>query len=437
MPATELRQRKLGVASPTGDEVPKAKAPAVAQEPGPFAARCKTLCAILYLWAFSPFLILLAVVSWARNKIFGKAFPKAEKKLRILVTGGKMSKASAVARAVGRDGHKVFTAEISPYELCHTRFCTYVSKHYVLPRPTVQPKEWVEKMQAIVTEQNIDLIIPCTAPIESTCYAHLRERLPPHVRVFAFDGATSDELDNKYTFNQVLVKAGLSCPETAQMECLEDAVEFFRRKEMAPDDGKRFIVKPAVYDPKARTEILFLPIADKQRQLEYLKSRNATKAVPYVIQEVLENPEYGSYAIYNKGELTGFEFFESAASCLVYRQVQGKHYDQVMELHKGLGKAMNLTGQLTLDLMHTKSGDLVPIECNPRIHSAVCTLEGHESLGAVFTDPDFQPKKEFRISHITPGHVPLLGDGSALPPCWILEAKELLQAHTLTNAHRW
>jgi len=402
MPATELRQRKLGVASPTGDEVPKAKAPAVAQEPGPFAARCKTLCAILYLWAFSPFLILLAVVSWARNKIFGKAFPKAEKKLRILVTGGKMSKASAVARAVGRDGHKVFTAEISPYELCHTRFCTYVSKHYVLPRPTVQPKEWVEKMQAIVTEQNIDLIIPCTAPIESTCYAHLRERLPPHVRVFAFDGATSDELDNKYTFNQVLVKAGLSCPETAQMECLEDAVEFFRRKEMAPDDGKRFIVKPAVYDPKARTEILFLPIADKQRQLEYLKSRNATKAVPYVIQEVLENPEYGSYAIYNKGELTGFEFFESAASCLVYRQVQGKHYDQVMELHKGLGKAMNLTGQLTLDLMHTKSGDLVPIECNPRIHSAVCTLEGHESLGAVFTDPDFQPKKSSELATSRP-----------------------------------
>merc|ERR1712139_317259 len=219
--------------------------------------------------------------------------------------------------------------------------------------------------------------------------------------VFAFDGVTSDELDNKYTFNQVLVKAGLSCPETVHMECLEDAVEFFRRKQMDPDDGKRYIVKPAVYDPKTRTEILFLPIADKERQLEYLKSRNATKAVPYVIQEVLENPEYGSYAIYNQGELTGFEFFESAASCLVYRQVQGKQYDQVLELHKGLGKAMNLTGQLTLDLMHTKSGDLVPIECNPRIHSAVCTLEGHGKLGAALTDPEHVPQgsEEIVTSH--------------------------------------
>merc|ERR1719316_1814985 len=125
------------------------------------------------------------------------------------------------------------------------------------------------------------------------------------------------------------------------MECLGDALKFFRDRK--PSDSKRFIVKPAVYDPKARTEILFLPIEDKARQLEYLKSRNASKSVPYVIQEVLENPEYGSYAIYNKGELTGFEFFESAASCLVYRQVQDKQYDQVMELHRGLGKAMNLT----------------------------------------------------------------------------------------------
>jgi len=303
-----------------------------------------------------------------------------------------MSKASAVARAVGRDGHKVFTAEILPYRYCHTRFCAYVSKHYVLPRPTVQPKEWEAAIQAIVEEQSIDLIIPCTAPVESSAYAHLRERLPSHVRVFAFDGETSDTLDNKFTFNQVLYNAGLKCPETARMESLGDAVEFFQHREAIPDDGKRYIVKPAVYDPKARTEILFLPIADKVRQLEYLKSRNATSEVPYVIQEVLHEPELGCYACYNNGELTGFEFFESAASCLVYRQLQGKHYAAVRELCYGLGKAMTLTGQLTLDLMYNSAGDLVPIECNPRIHSAVCTLEGHQFLGAAFTDPHHIPR---------------------------------------------
>ena len=265
-------------------------APAKVEAPSPWSARLRTVLAISFLWACAPFLLLWAFVAWAHHRVFGASFARGspKKQLRVLVTGGKMSKASAVARAVGRDGHKVFTAEIMPYKFCHTRFCTYVSKHYVLPRPTVQPKEWEAAIQAIVAEQKIDLIIPCTAPVESSAYAHLRERLPPHVRVFAFDGETSDELDNKFTFNQVLVKAGLPCPETANMECLEDAVGFFRHKEAQPDDGKRYIVKPAVYDPKARTEILFLPIPDKHRQLEYLRSRNASKEVPYVIQEVLE-----------------------------------------------------------------------------------------------------------------------------------------------------
>eukprot|EP00931_Biecheleriopsis_adriatica_P042791 TRINITY_DN2440_c0_g2_i2.p1 TRINITY_DN2440_c0_g2~~TRINITY_DN2440_c0_g2_i2.p1 ORF type:complete len:535 (+),score=122.88 TRINITY_DN2440_c0_g2_i2:57-1607(+) len=389
---TELRRRgkgnsekKTSESSPKAAEAPKNR----------MLFRMKTLLAMLTLWSAAPFLVVIALVSWLRHKLFGNTFQKGKsadnKKLNILVTGGKMSKASAVARAVGRDGHNVFTAEIMPYKLCHTRFTTYAKKHYVLPRPTVQPKEWEATIQRIVKEQNIDLIIPCTAPVESTCYAHLRNVLPSNVRVFAFDGETSDTLDDKYTFNQVLVKASIPCPETAHMTCYEDAVDFFRKRESLPDDGKKFIVKPAVYDPKARTEILFLPVEDKKQQRDYLKSRNATKDVPYVIQEVLSNPEYGSYAIFNNGRLTGFEFFESAASCLVYSQCQ-KQYDQVLELNSMLGKAMNLTGQLTLDLMHKPNGDLVPIECNPRIHSAVCTLEGHRNMGAVFADPSHRPE---------------------------------------------
>merc|ERR1711933_164284 len=103
-----------------------------------------------------------------------------------------------------------------------------------------------------------------------------------------------------FTFNQVLVSAGLPCPETAVMECTQDAVDFFEHKSKCGGEGKQYIVKPAVYDPKARTEILFLPIPDAQKQLVYLESRNASKEVPYVIQEVLDDPEYGSYAIYNK-----------------------------------------------------------------------------------------------------------------------------------------
>jgi hypothetical protein len=221
------------------------------------------------------------------------------------------------------------------------------------------------------------------------------------VRVFAFDGETSDILDNKFTFNQELVRSNLPCPETANMECFEDGEAFFKDKTTS-NTKKRYIVKPSVYDPAARTEILFLPVDDIKQQTEYLRSRNASKKTPYVIQEVLTPPEFGSYAVYNDGYLTAFELFDSCASCLKYEQLPDKkQYDAVLEFHKNLGKKMKLTGQLTLDLMHTATGELVPIECNPRIHSAVCVLEGHRNLGAALTDPEHRPTE---LSDIVTSH---------------------------------
>jgi len=97
------------------------------------------------------------------------------------------------------------------------------------------------------------------------------------------------------------------------------------------------------------------------------------------------------------------ELFDSRASCLKYQQLPDPiQYKDVLKLNKGLGETMKLTGQLTLDLMHTAKGELVPIECNPRIHSAICTLEDHKYLGAVLTDPDFVPSSDEMIATSKP-----------------------------------
>merc|ERR1712159_785732 len=113
-------------------------------KPDRFQARIRTILALMCLWTAAPFLLLWAFCSWLRARLFGRPFEAGcpKQKLNILVTGGKMSKASAVARAVGRDGHRVVTAEILPYRFCPTRFVTYVSKHYVLPRPVDEPEKW-------------------------------------------------------------------------------------------------------------------------------------------------------------------------------------------------------------------------------------------------------------------------------------------------------
>ena len=62
------------------------------------------------------------------------------------------------------------------------------------------------------------------------------------------------------------MRAGVSCPETERMENLEEALEFIKEKTEA--SSTRYIVKPAVYDHAARTEVLFMPIADAEKQYE-------------------------------------------------------------------------------------------------------------------------------------------------------------------------
>merc|ERR1712217_595357 len=50
-----------------------------------------------------------------------------------------------------------------------------------------------------------------------------------------------------------------------------------------------------------------------------------------------------------------------------------------------------------MGLMYTASGDMVPIECNPRIHSAVCTLEGHQFIGSMYADPEHVPRSDAEV----------------------------------------
>ena len=61
-----------------------------------------------------------------KSRIFASlGLPFYQHSSLVIRFGDTLPKASAVARAVGRDGHNVFTAEISPYEFCHTRFCRF------------------------------------------------------------------------------------------------------------------------------------------------------------------------------------------------------------------------------------------------------------------------------------------------------------------------
>jgi len=128
-----------------------------------------------------------------------------------------------------------------------------------------EPEAWEAAIKTIVAEQSIDVIVHLHTDTEeaSLWSARLRTLLAllclwasaPLLLLWALfvwlqQLVFGPCVENKFSFNQALLKGGLPCPETANMECLEDALTFFLHRA----DGtctKTFIVKPTVYDPSA------------------------------------------------------------------------------------------------------------------------------------------------------------------------------------------
>jgi len=67
-------------------------------------------------------------------------------------------------------------------------------------------------------------------------------------------------------------------------------------------------------------------------------------------------------------------------------------------------RALNLTGQISFDFIKTEDGQVYPIECNPRTHSAITTFHDHpgvadaylkdvedETKSPIFPLPDSKP----------------------------------------------
>merc|ERR1719412_514875 len=97
----------------------------------------------------------------------------AKKQMRVLVTGGKMSKASWVLRMLGKAGHDVWIGEVATYRFNHTRFSRFCRGYEVLPRPEADMGAWLCTLRRLIIKHRIDLLIPCTSPVESKFYAQL------------------------------------------------------------------------------------------------------------------------------------------------------------------------------------------------------------------------------------------------------------------------
>ena len=136
--------------------------------------------------------------------------------------------------------------------------------------------------------------------------------------------------------------------------------------------NKKFILKNLSYDPLQRLHRPLLPDPD---QLEYFSSLDISEDKPWVLQEFVEGVEYCTHSTVQDGKILLHCCCLSSDFQLRYKHVE---HEKIFEWVKVFVSRLNLSGQISFDFFENADGDILPIECNPRTHSAITSFYNSE-----------------------------------------------------------
>ena len=335
----------------------------------------------------------------------------------ILVTGVGMSKGLTLARAFYLAGHNVIGADFQPHGIppCG-RFSRALRKFYALPKPDDSngAAYYINALLHIVQTEKVDLWVSCSGVASAVEDGQAKEVLErkSNCGCIQFDVPTTSTLHEKDTFILETQRLGLPVPETHNVTSRAAVHKVLNE---SPRTKKRYILKSTGVDDESRNNIMtVLPRRTLSETYSHLSTIKIAQDKPWVLQEFVSGKEYCTHALIVEDEVKAFVACPSLELLM--------HYEALPK-DEPLSKAMLLftrefvrrsggqwTGHLSFDFLveerESEKGvekGLVPIECNPRAHTAVVLFAGREGemvegyLGAL------KGKKRPNINGITNG----------------------------------
>ncbi len=290
------------------------------------------------------------------------------KKKCVILTGARAPVTLDLARQFAAQGHRVVVAETVPFHFC--RFTRAISKNYTIPRPGEDPEGFIKGMLDISKRESADLIIPT---LEEVFY------LANHHSAFSKGQLFCDPIEklrllhNKWEFYQLLIKLGLTAPQTW---LLKNAKDF----EGIPA-YKKIVVKPAF--SRFATHVYILT-AD-----EYALPIGAeiTPEHPWIAQEYIQGTRLSSYSVVQQGEIRAHATYPIVfhvgenGSCLAFEPIE---HTGIQEWVQTFVQKTQFTGQIAFDFIEEPSGRLMVIECNPRSTSGAHLFGEEDNLPQAF-----------------------------------------------------
>lgn len=289
-------------------------------------------------------------------------------KKNILITGARFFTALDLARSFYALGHKVFVADTSNNHLC--RYSKCVHKSFLIPSPRFKFKNFEEKLRSIIEEYEIDMVIPVFE--EALYLARLDPAIFKRRELFCPPLSILHQLHNKWLFSQLLSK--LDIP-TLPIKLLRD-LEDFKKIDFLP-----YALKPCY----SRGSFELRKVVTKE-----FPDITVNRQKTWVAQKWAEGDKYCTYSVCRNGKVQAHVTYPNKnlrGYCLSFESVE---HPKVLKWVENLAEKLNLTGQISFDLIEVSDGNLYALECNPRATSGVHLLVSNPNLSKYFIEEQSQ-----------------------------------------------
>jgi hypothetical protein len=342
-------------------------------------SRLRTLGALGLLGLALPANLALTTLALARGLARPPAPPAvADQPRTVLLSGGKMTKALALARAFHAAGHRVVLVESAKYRLTGHRFSRAVAAFHCVPE--AGDPGYAAALLDVVEREGVDVWVPVCSPASSIHDARAKALLAPYCEVLHLDEDELHRVDDKEEFARLAGSMGLRVPESHRITDPQQVADF----DFAARDH-RFILKHLAYDPVNRLDLTQLPLATPEETEAFARSKQISAEDPWVLQEMVVGRELCTHGTMRKGRVQVWACCESSAFQVNYAMLE---HPAVEAWVTRFAEQLGATGQLSFDFIEAADGTVTAIECNPRTHSAITMFYDHPGLAAAYLEDD-------------------------------------------------
>ncbi|KAI6781926.1 uncharacterized protein J7T54_005136 [Emericellopsis cladophorae] len=368
--------------------------------------RIKNLALLVLSLVFLPIDTLVILCIDVYSRLLGRkpSHNGARGKKTVLVTGVSMAKGLALARHFRRAGHRVIGADF--HALSQGRVSSAIDKFYALPWPAAEEMPDDEDIEddgyalallKIVRENKVDIWVSnsdvsaaiqdglARDMIESQTSAKAIQLSARHVRL----------LHEKDSFMTLCHKLGLPIPDTQIVSSRSDIIEFFANRgglKLTPDASTRYLIKPIGVNDIARFDMPLLPLESEEETLRRLDSIPLGSG-KFIVQEFIQGFEFCTHALVVRGKVRAFVSCPSSELLMHYKAMDPDTplSNAMLEFTEKLAASLGetFTGHASFDFL-VKAGEdkgevvVYPIECNPRVHTAVVLFNDTPELVAEY-----------------------------------------------------